>query len=74
VTDNVANGSSASTVHVDPTADWGVAGRRWLTTTDAGGERYADHPGDTRLSGPVEFTAWAPPRSVQTFEIVTVTP
>jgi galactan endo-1,6-beta-galactosidase len=42
--------------------------RRWLTTTDAGGERYAAHPGDTTLSGRT-FTAWVPPRSVQTYEI-----
>lgn len=47
--------------------------RRWLTTTDAGGERYAAHPDDTRLSGPATFTAWVPPRSIQTYEIDGVT-
>lgn len=43
--------------------------RRWITTTDNGGERYAAHPGDTVLSGPEGFAAWVPPRSVQTYEI-----
>ncbi len=47
----------------------GGAVRRWLTTTDEGGERYAAHHDDTGLSGPAEFTASVPPRSIQTYEV-----
>lgn len=43
--------------------------RRWLTTTDAGGERYAAHHDDMRLAEPAAFTAWVPPRGIQTYEI-----
>jgi glycosyl hydrolase family 30 len=46
--------------------------RRWLTTTDPGGDRYAAHPDDTGLSGPA-FTAWVPPHGIQTYEIDGVT-
>lgn len=42
--------------------------RRWMTTTDAGGERYVAHPTDTVLDGK-RFWSWFPAHTVQTFEI-----
>ena len=46
----------------------GGAVRRWMTTTDAGGERYVAHPTDTVLDGK-RFWSWFPAHTVQTFEI-----